>query len=473
MLARWPRRWSRNVEDRHVLVVAVALLGIGVGPLVVPAAFAQGDQEQVVVLDLDATIDRVSERFLERAIEEANDVGAALVIIELDTPGGLLDSTREMVGAILASDVPIAVYVAPEGAQAASAGTFISASAAFLAMAPSTNIGAAAVVTGTGDDLPETLGKKVTEDATAFIRSIAQDRGRPVEPLEATILEAKAYSAEEAVELGIADFLATDRQALLSELDGRVLAGAAGDVTVLTAGALVDEVGMTFFERILGFIADPNVAFLLLSLGGLAIMVEVFNPGLWFPGIFGVSALIVGWAGIGFLPFSWAGVALLALALALFFGETIVPGFGVFGIAGTVALILGGLFVVGFFGTPGLPGTSFAVNRWILVGFGAAAGLGVVWLARAARQSRTGPGYVSPTAHAALVGSVGEVTGRMAPEGEVLVAGERWTARLVEGQIAEVGESVRVAGMQDICLLVEPLRGRELPEESVEMLDET
>ena len=435
-----------------------ALAAAALAGFLTSAALAQNDAiPPVVVVDLDTSIDPVSERFLERAIDDANDKGAGLILIEINTPGGLLDSTRTMVGAILESDVPVSVYVAPEGAQAASAGTFISVASAFLAMAPSTNIGAAAVVTGGGEDLPDTLDMKVTEDTTAFIRSIAEQRGRPVEPLEATVLEAKAYSAAEAVELGIADFIAADRSLLLRELDGKMLEGASGDVTVITVGAPIDEVGMNVFERILSFIADPNVAFLLLSLGGLAIIIELFNPGLWFPGIFGVAALITGWAGIGFLPFSWAGVALIALALILFLGETLAPGFGLFGIAGTVALILGGLFVVGFFGAPGLPGASVGVNRWVLIGVGGFVGLIVMWFGYEARHSHTARRYTSPTEKLALVGATARVTDQLAPDGEVWVAGETWSALLIDGRFAEVGETVRVAGMEDVRLLVEPL----------------
>ncbi len=421
-------------------------------------AHAQEDSlPRVVVVDLATSIDIVSERFLERAIDDANAEGAALILIEIDTPGGLLDSTRAMVGSILESDVPVSVYVAPEGAQAASAGTFISVASAFLAMAPSTNIGAAAVVTGSGDDLPDTLDMKITEDTTAFIRSIADQRGRPIEPLEATVLEAKAYSAPEAVELGIADFIAPDRSVLLAELDGKALEGASGDVTVVTGGAPVHEVSMNVFERILSFIADPNVAFLLLSLGGLAIIVELFNPGLWFPAIFGVAALITGWAGIGFLAFSWAGVALIALAFILFLAEALAPGFGLFGIAGTVSLILGGLFVVGFFGTPALPGASVGVNRWVLIGVGVAVGLIILWFGAEARHSRKAQMYISPTDRLALVGATGRVTDQLSPDGEVWVAGEIWRARLTGARFAEVGETVRVAGMEDVRLVVEPL----------------
>ncbi|MFQ5426423.1 MAG: nodulation protein NfeD, partial [Gaiellales bacterium] len=308
----------------HVLLALTLWVGAsGFGGESSPVLLAQSAEPAVVVIDMDTAIDSVSERFLGRAIDDANAAAASVIVIELDTPGGRLDSTRSMVGTILDSEVPVVVYVAPTGAQAASAGTFISAASAFLAMAPGTNIGAAAVVTGSGDDLPETLGKKVTEDATAFMRSIAEQRGRPAEALEATILEAKAYSAPEALELGIANSIAPDRDALLTELDGMTLTGSAGDVVVVTDGAPVSEVGKNFFERILTFIADPNVSFLLVSLGGLALVVELFNPGMWIPGVLGVSALIVGWAGIGLLPFSWAGVALLALALALFIAEAV------------------------------------------------------------------------------------------------------------------------------------------------------
>jgi membrane-bound serine protease (ClpP class) len=449
----------------------VGASGFGSGDTLVQA---QLQDVAVVVVDLETPIDRVSERYLDRAITDANDAGANVIVLELNTPGGLVDSTREMVGTILNSEVPVVVYVAPTGAQAASAGTFISVASAFLSMAPGTNIGAAAVIQGSGEELPETLGKKVTEDTTAFMRSIAEQRGRPIDELEATIRDAKAYSAAEALELGIADSIASDRDALLAELDGLTLEGSEGGVLVTTNGARVEEVGKTFFEHILTFVADPNVAFLLVSLGSLALIVELFNPGMWIPGILGVSALIVGWAGVGFLPFSWAGIALLALALALFVGEALAPGFGFFGIAGTIALILGGLFLVGFFGSPELPGVSFSVNRWVVVGLGLAIGLTVLWLTRAAHRSRNDTSsYTSPTSVEALTGLVAQVTTRLEPMGEVKVAGEPWAARLVEGAFAEVGEPVRVAGMHELYLLVEPLTSSTQPAEPAGLLDET
>ena len=426
---------------------------------VLPPAFGSTAQEAepapVVVIELDGAIDRVTERYLNRAIDRANDDGAGVIIIELDTPGGLLDSTRSMVGDILASEVPVVVYVSPVGAQAASAGTFISASAAWLAMAPSTNIGAASVVGSGGEDLPDTLDRKVTEDTTAFIRSIAAERDRPAEPLEATVTDAKAYSATEAVEIGIADEVVPELGSLLLSLEGRVLDGASGPRTVTTEGAPIERVGMTFVERILAFIADPNIAFLLISLGSLAIVAEIYTAGLGIAGILGGTALIVGFAGVGNLPFSWAGVALLAASIILFAVEAQAPGLGIFGAAGTVTLILGGLFLVGFFGPRELPGATAGVNRWVLIGVGAFVGLLVVLFGREVRKSTRDLRYVSPYADEALLGALAEVGTTLDPTGEVVLSGETWEAELLAGGVAEVGERVRVAQRRDNRLLVE------------------
>ncbi len=434
-------------------VVAVALV-LGLQPAF--GGLAQEDAPApVVIIELDGAIDRVTERYLGRAIDQANDAGASVAIIELDTPGGLLDSTRTMVGDILASDVPIVVYVSPVGAQAASAGTFISAASSWLVMAPSTNIGAASVIGSGGEDLPETLGKKVTEDTTAFIRSIADERGRPSEPLEATVTDAKAYSAQEAVDIGIADDIQPEIGSLLLSLDGRVLDGASGPATVVTDGAPIERIGMTFVERILSFIADPNIAFLLISLGSLAIIAEIYTAGLGIAGILGGTALIVGFAGVGNLPFSWAGVALLAATIVLFALEAQSPGVGIFGAAGTVTLILGGLFLVGFFGPRELPGASPGVNRWVLIGVGAFVGLLIILFGREVRKSTHDVNYVSPYSDDALLGALAEVGSTLDPAGEVVLSGETWEAELMAGGVAEVGERVRVAERRENCLLVE------------------
>jgi membrane-bound serine protease (ClpP class) len=423
------------------------------------AAQAAGSQDTrgagpVVVVELEAAIDKVSARFLDRALDEAEEENAPVVVVRIDTPGGLLDATRDMVGDIFGSRVPVVSYVAPEGSQAASAGTFVASAAALLAMAPATNIGAAAVVGASGEDLPETLSRKATEDAAALIRSIAGRRGRPVAPLEATVREARSYSAAEAVELGVADLLEPDLERLLVALDGRMVPSADGDEPVRTTGAGVHTIEMNLFERILSVLADPNIAFLLISLGSLALVIELWSPGLWVPGAIGVISLILGFAGVGNLPFSWAALALLALAVLFFVLEGLHPGVGLFGAFGTVALVLGGLLMLGGSGAPELPGEPLRVSRWLLAGIGVGAALLVLLLVREMRLSHR-PGYVSPYARERLLGELAEVTVRLAPQGEVRLAGETWTAELRGAGSAEVGEQVRVADLSQLGLLVE------------------
>jgi membrane-bound serine protease (ClpP class) len=440
-------RSARFLAAATVGLAATFALPAPAEPQNVPAS----GKGPVVVVELDTAIDKVSSRFLERALAEAGDEGAAVVVVRVDTPGGLLDATRDMVGDIFGSGVPVVSYVAPEGAQAASAGTFVASAAALLAMAPATNIGAAAVVGSGGQDLPETLSRKATEDAAALIRSIANRRGRPVDALEATVREARSYSAPEAVALGVADLVAPSLAQLVAELDGRTLAAAGGEVRVRTAGAEIHTIEMNVFERILSLLADPNIAFLLVSLGALALAVEIWSPGLWVPGAIGVVALILGFAGIGFLPFTWAAVALLALAVLFFVLEALHPGVGLFGAFGTVALVLGGVFMLG--GSE-LPGEALRVSPWLLTAIGVFAALLTLLFVRELRRSHRQV-YVSPYARERLLGELAEVTVRLAPQGEVRLAGETWTAELRGAGSAEVGSRVRVADLSQLGLLVE------------------
>ncbi len=411
---------------------------------------------EVVVVELDRNIDKVTARFLSRALDEASDRGAELVVVRLDTPGGLVTATRDMVRDIFASRVPVVVYVAPEGSRAASAGTFVAAAAGIAAMAPATNIGAAAVVGGQGGDLPKTLERKANEDAAALLRSIADRRGRNAVALEAAVFKAKAYSAQQAVDLNVVDLVAEDLDDLLQQLDGRQIPARGGVVTVSTEGRRVHHVDLNWFEGFLEFLSDPTLAFLLLSLGGLALVIEIIHFGSIVPGVVGAALMILGFAGVGQLPFSWAGIAMIGLAMALFLAEAHAPGFGFFGIAGTVALVLGGLFLVGYFGSPTLPGSPEPrVHRGVVVGMSVAIGLAIGALTWQLRRAATAPGYQSQHGRAAIVGQIGRVTRRLEPAGEVHVAGEFWSATLPSGETAEAGEMVRVTGATGLTLQVD------------------
>jgi len=411
---------------------------------------------EVFVVELDGTITLVTERFISRALDEAEDAGAELVVIRIDTPGGMLDATRDIVTKLLAAEIPVVSYVAPDGARAASAGTFVTAAAGLAAMAPTTNIGAAAVITGEGEDLPETLGKKVTEDTAALIRSIAELRGRNSDALEATIRDALAYTASEAVELGVVDLIAVDLPDLLAQLDGREIPTASGSRIVSTADLAVRDIKQSFVERFLGFLADPNIAFLLLSLGGLGLVVEIWSPGLGIPGALGVGFLILAYASFGVLPFSWAGVALIALAVALIAGEMHAPGGGILGVAGVIALILGGLFLFNSGGGADVFDPSVKVSLWLLAVVGATAGALVGWLAWEMRRSAAELAYVSDTSHEALIGQTAVVTRALDPSGEVLVRGEHWQADVTEGVVVDSGASVVIHTVDGLRLGVGP-----------------
>ena len=464
---------------RVLLAALVALVGLSFVGLWALASGSGGGRPasaqsapsdtNVVLIRLDGVIDAVTANFIERGLRIAEDQDSELVVLMLDTPGGLLDATRDIVESLLLSQVPVAVYVAPEGAQAASAGTFIGAAANILAMSPTTNIGAASVVSSDGSDLPDTLSRKAMQDAAAFIRSIAETRGRNISALEDTVLLATAYSATEAVELNIADLIAVDYASLLEQLDGYEVVVSGETLVLDLSGADTTTVDMTLLERLLAFIANPNVAFLLVSLGGLGVIVELWNPGMWVPGTLGVLFLILGWAGIGQLPFSWAGVSLIILSLLLFYLETTAPGIGYFGVAGTITLVLGGLFLVGFFGSPGIPGDAPVVNRWLLATTGVSVGVFVLWFAFELRKARRIKLYQSPMVSTSLVGATGVISAILSPAGptgpsgpsiEVLVNGEHWTGEIEPGgadSLAE-GSNVEVVRVDGNHLTVKPVQ---------------
>ena len=439
------------VRPLILFVSAMAvLLGLA-GPMVRHAGAQESAGPQVIHIKMEGVINQVKTRHLGRAIEEALETGSVLIVIELDTPGGLLGSTRDIVEQLLSSPIPTAVYVSPPGARAGSAGTFITAAAHFAVMAPGTNIGAATPVSGTGRDLEETLASKVENDAAALIRSIADERGRNATLLEATVREAASYTAREAVDGNVVDFIADDMDQLLSQLDGRTVQTPDGETTLETDGLPLRHLEKNLLEAILQFLADPNVSFLLLSIGGLGIVIELFSPGLIVPVVVGVICLILAFVALGNLPVNWAGVALILLAIVLAAAEVMVVGFGILGIASAVSLAIGGLLLFAQFGetSPTLPPLS--VNRWLVVGAGVATAVSVIYFARMAVKSRRERPQ-DPTA--AIVGMSGSVTTALTPRGTVRVANDTWTAESANGERIEAGESISVVAVNGLVLSV-------------------
>ena len=436
---------------KRILALALVVLGFGgaIASQAIGTARAQGDHAALV--EIDGAIQPISARFLARAIDTAAEDNAEVLIILLDTPGGLLDSTREMVEAILASGVPVVVYVSPAGAEATSAGTFITAAAHVAAMAPSTNIGAAAPVSSTGEELPDTVKSKASEAAAAFIRSIAEERGRNADALEATVVEAKAYTASEALDNGIIDLVVRDVPALLEALDGRQVDLERGSRALQTANIPVRQIDPTALDRFLGIIADPNIAFILLALGALGILIEVMSPGLIGPGALGVIALALAFVALGNLPVNWVGVGLLVFAMVLFLVEVQAPGIGVFGVAGAVSFVLGAFFLFGGISPPPITTPSFRVDLWLL------GAVSVVLFALLALSLRTlavarKTDYVSPSSN--VVGQAGKVVAPLEPRGTVRVNGESWTAESLSGQPIAAGAEIIVMEVEGLTLKV-------------------
>ncbi len=447
-----PREKLLNGVKRLFLLCSVLALLLGMaGPLAGTALAQSPPGAHALVINVDGVINPVKERFIQRALDEAQETEAVLLIIRLDTPGGLLTSTREIVELLLGSPVPTAVYVSPSGARAGSAGTFLTAAANFAVMAPGSNIGAATPVSGTGQDLDETLASKVENDAAALIRSIAQERGRNAELLEDTVREAASFSSQEAVDGNVVDFIAEDIEGLLAQIDGMTADTSEGQVVMETLGISSTEFEKSFLENLLEFLADPNVSFLLFTLGGLGIIIELFNPGLLVPVIVGVICLILAFVGVGNLPVNWAGVALILLAIALGAGEVVVAGFGVLGVASAVSLIIGGLLLFAQFGesSPTLP--YIGVNRWLLVGVSVVSGTTVIYLARQALKSRRDR---PEDASSAIIGQTGSVTVAIQPRGAVRVANDTWTAMSADGSHIYAGEQVRVVSVDGLVLIV-------------------
>ena len=452
-----------------ILVLCSALVCLGLIGTFLGHRPAEADSSTVFRLRIEDTINPVKARVIARAVATATEADAQLLVVELDTPGGLYGSTREIVETLLESDVPVAVFVSPRGAQAGSAGTFITAAGHVAAMAPGSNIGAATPVSGSGEDIGETLADKVTNDAAALIRSIADERGRNADALEQTVRTAASYSASEALEAGIIDLLADNLTDLLVELDGRTVLTVSGERVLELTDYDLQPIKMQWRERFVDFIADPNIAFLLISLGSLGLVFELMTPGAIGPGIAGIICLGLGFLALGNLPFNWAGIAFIVLAVVLAVLEIFVSGFGALGIGAVVSLIIGGVLLFGSFGGGDVP-VSFpdvSVSPWVLVGVGGFLALCAGYFAFEAVSSRVlgrraavaGSGSDSDGRSSAghLIGQTGRVTRALDPRGIVNLGDETWSAVSSDGLPIPEGRPIRVVGASGLLLTVESI----------------
>jgi membrane-bound serine protease (ClpP class) len=408
-----------------------------------PAPAADGPA-RVLVAEFVNDVNPVTQDYLLDQVERAEAEGYAAVVIEMDTPGGLGSSMREIVKGILAADVPVVVYVAPGGSSADSAGAVIGMAADVLAMAPGTNIGSSTPILQGGEDNSDDLRRKIVNDAAAYIGELARENGRNVEEARKMVTEASNLGAREALRLDVVDLIADDYASLFRQIDGERTP--TKDLTISTpAGTTIDRVELSGWKRILDLLIDPNIVALMLSIGLIGLVVELWNPGLIFPGTVGAISLIVGLYGLQVLPVSAAGLLLMLLSAAFFLAEAFVVSGGALAVAGGVTFVLGTLLLFDPAGETYQVSIQLALaiagTLTLLFGFA---------LAKAGKLRRTVP---EVGAHR-LVGETAQVRG----EGQVFVAGELWRARAADGAPLHVGERVRVESVQqdDLQLVVAP-----------------
>jgi membrane-bound serine protease (ClpP class) len=433
-----PPRWRRPL-----LASAAILLALGGAA---ELALAAEPRPVVVEITLDDMVQPVSAEYVKAGIARANQINAAAVLLNLDTPGGLEDSMQEIIEAILQSRVPVITYVWPQGGRAASAGFFILISADVAAMAPGTHAGAAHPVVIGGLNIGKTMETKIENDAAAYIRSIADRRGRNIELAQEAVRQSKSFTEKEALEGRLIDLIANSPRELLAQLDGKTVRRFDGQTAALHLnGATLEPYTMSSRERFLSWIADPNIAFLLGALGLLGLYIEFTHPGLIVPGVVGAIAIVLALFAFHLLPINYLGVILILLALALFALEVKVTSHGALAAGGIVAMIIGAMILVNS------PWPSARIRLSTALSVTLPLAVITLILLRVALQAHR---RKAVTGDAGMVDSIGVAESDLAPEGKVFVHGELWVARAATP--IPKGTRVRVREVRGLTLWVEP-----------------
>jgi membrane-bound serine protease (ClpP class) len=422
----------------------LALLALPIAAGLGGSLIAAASPATVEVLTVDGTIVPVIADYIDRGISQAEENSANVCIIELDTPGGLLDSTEEIVQSIMNANVPVVVYVSPKGAWAASAGTFITLSAHIAAMMPGTTIGAAHPVSAGGEEIPEDQMQKIVEFSAKWMRTIAEERGRNMEEAELAVRESKSFTDVDALENNLVDLRADNLESLIAQIDGWEVTLASGEEVVIdTSDYAQTRNEMNAIEQLLHTISDPNIAYILLSLASIGLIVEISNPGLIFPGVAGGISLCLAFYSLGVLDAYWGGIALILLAVGLFIAEYFTTTFGLLTAGGVASLVLGSLIL--FTHTPGVE-VSPGLIAGVAVGFSAFAVFVVGAIIRGQRRRKT-------TGAEGMIGTTAIAKTPLDPTGTVLAQGERWTAASEGGRVAP-GEEVIITKVEALKLWV-------------------
>jgi len=427
-------------------VLKIFCLGLFALPMLggLASGMISAGNSTIEVLRVDGTILPVVADYIDRGISHAEEENAAACIIKLDTPGGLLDSTDEIVTTIMNADLPVVVYVSPKGAWAASAGTFITLSANIAAMTPGTTIGAAHPVAAGGEEIPEDYMKKITEFSAKWMKTIAEERGRNVEEAQLAVTESKSFTDVDALECNLIDLRADNLESLLSQIDGWKVTLANGDEVILnTEGAEPVTNEMTPIERFLQTLSDPNIAYILFTLATIGLVTEISSPGLIFPGIAGGICLFLAFYSLGVLSAYWGGIALILLAMGLFVAEYFTTSFGLLTAGGVTSLVFGSLIL--FSRSPGIE-----VNRGLIAGIAVAISAFAIFVIGAIIR---GQRRRKATGAEGMLGKLAIARTPLDPTGKVLAEGELWAATSESDKIAP-GEEVMITKVEALKLWV-------------------